>query len=89
MAGENKADDNGTAQTPDTPGFEELLEELETIVDQLENEELTLDESVKQFQHGMELALVCNKLISHSEQKIEMLIEKNNKLIQEPFEEGN
>ncbi len=90
MTDENKTDEFDEAENiSHTPAFEELLEELETIVDRLENEELTLDESVKQFERGMELALICNKLIGHSEQKIEMLIEKNSKLILEPFEGSN
>ena len=67
--------------------FEESLEELENIVDQLERGQLTLDESIETFEKGMKLALLCNQKIEDSEKKIEVLMEKSGKLVTVPFNE--
>lgn len=53
--------------------FEQSIEELEHIVSQLEKGELPLDDSLKQFERGINLAQKCQKILSQAEQKIEML----------------
>jgi exodeoxyribonuclease VII small subunit len=53
--------------------FEQSIEELEHIVGQLEKGELPLDDSLKQFEKGINLAQKCQKILSQAEQKIEML----------------
>lgn len=63
--------------------FEEAIEELEKVVDELENSNLTLDESVKRFQTGVELSTYCNKLLDDAEKKISILLEKNDGTIDE------
>ena len=55
--------------------FEEAMEELEKVVDELENNELSLDESVDKFQKGMELSKYCNSLLEEAEKKITVLID--------------
>ena len=57
--------------------FEEAIEELEKIVNELENENLSLDESVTKFQAGMELSTYCNKLLENAEKKNSILVEKS------------
>lgn len=53
--------------------FEESIAELELIVHQLEKGELTLEESLKQFEKGTHLAQKCQTILSQAEQKIELL----------------
>ncbi|MFY7698629.1 MAG: exodeoxyribonuclease VII small subunit [Legionella sp.] len=53
--------------------FEKSIAELETIVKQLEKGELSLDESLKQFEHGINLARTCQTVLNEAEQKIKML----------------
>ena len=53
--------------------FEKSITELETIVTQLEKGELSLDESLKQFEKGIALARKCEETLSKAEQKIEAL----------------
>lgn len=53
--------------------FEKSMSELETIVSQLEKGELSLDESLKQFEKGITLARKCQDVLNLAEQKIEML----------------
>lgn len=58
--------------------FEEAMSELEKTVKELEMEKLTLDESVKKFQKGMELSKYCNDMLEKAEKSISILIEKSN-----------
>lgn len=55
--------------------FEKSIAELESIVVQLEKGELSLDDSLKQFEKGISLARSCQQTLSHAEQKIEFLSE--------------
>ena len=58
--------------------FEEAINELEKMVNELEVEKLTLDESVKKFEKGMELSKYCNELLEKAEKDITILIEQSN-----------
>ncbi|TAL59512.1 MAG: exodeoxyribonuclease VII small subunit [Legionella sp.] len=53
--------------------FEQSISELEEIVRQLEKGELTLEDSLKQFEKGISLARGCQDVLKEAEQKIEML----------------
>ncbi|WP_133137869.1 exodeoxyribonuclease VII small subunit [Legionella rowbothamii] len=53
--------------------FEQSIGELEEIVRQLEKGELTLEDSLKQFEKGISLARRCQDVLQQAEQKIEML----------------
>lgn len=56
--------------------YEESMNELEKVVKELESNELTLDESIKRFEKGMELSKHCSKLLEGAEKKISVLIQK-------------
>lgn len=67
--------------------YEESMKELEQVVKELESGELTLDESIKKFEKGMELSKHCNSLLEDAEKKITLLIEKENgEVTEEPFQ---
>lgn len=51
--------------------FERALEELEKIVARLEREEVTLDDSVRLFKEGRELAVRCERLLADAQKTIE------------------
>lgn len=63
-----------TGQAPD---FEKSLAELEQIVAQMESGELSLDESLKQFERGVVLARSCQQALQAAEQKVEILLKKS------------
>ena len=69
--------------------FESALAKLEAHVRTLEQGELTLEESLHIFEDGMKLAKFCGEKLDEAEQKIEILMEKNGKLVKEPFEIQN
>ncbi|CDD37266.1 exodeoxyribonuclease 7 small subunit [Clostridium sp. CAG:356] len=66
--------------------FEESMKKLETIVTELENGNLNLDESVKKFEEGMKVAKQCNNILEDAEKKITILLEENGELKEEEFE---
>ena len=64
--------------------FEELMVELENITTKLEKEQISLDESVKLFEEGMNISKECNKKLEEAEKRITMLVETK-----DGFEETN
>jgi len=68
------------------PKFEECLQRLEKIVQQLEQGEVSLEKSLTLFEEGMQLSSDCRKELEQAEGKVEMLLKKNGKLQAEPFE---
>lgn len=55
------------------PDFEAALAELEQIVLRLEQGDLPLEESLRQFERGVSLTRSCQKSLRQAEQKIRML----------------
>ena len=66
--------------------FEESMKKLESIVAELENGNLNLDESVKKFEDGMKIAKQCNTILESAEKKITILLEKDGELKEENFD---
>ncbi|KAF3982223.1 MAG: exodeoxyribonuclease VII small subunit [Methylococcales symbiont of Hymedesmia sp. n. MRB-2018] len=65
--------------------FEDSLEELEQLVEQMEKGELSLEESLKSFEKGVKLTNTCQKALQEAEQKVQILLEKNGQQTVEPF----
>ncbi len=55
------------------PSFEGALEELESIVERMEEGELSLDESLKLYERGMDLTRRCQKALDGAERRIRTL----------------
>ncbi len=66
--------------------FEKGLEELETIVEQLESADLPLEESLALFEKGVKLSETCRERLEEAETRIEVLLKKGRKVEAEPFE---
>jgi exodeoxyribonuclease VII small subunit len=62
-----------TRTRPATPDFEAALAELEQIVQRLEQGDLPLEESLRQFERGVVLTRSCQKALRQAEQKIRVL----------------
>jgi exodeoxyribonuclease VII small subunit len=56
--------------------FEEALERLEKIVQDLESGDLSLEESVKSFEKGIELSKLCKKKLESAEERVKKIVEK-------------
>lgn len=57
--------------------FEDAIERLEKTVDQLESGELSLEESIKAFERGIELSKLCRKKLEKAEERVKKLMEKS------------
>jgi exodeoxyribonuclease VII small subunit len=57
--------------------FEESLSELDTIVNNLEQGELSLEESMTLFERGLSLSQISQSKLQSAEQKVKILLEKN------------
>ncbi len=67
-------------------GLEKSLEELESLVNRLENEELPLAEALKEFERGVKLTRECQTTLKEAEQTVEILLKKTTDGDPEPFE---
>ena len=68
--------------------FEHDLEQLEGIVNALEEGGLALDDSLKRFEEGIQLARRCEKALTAAEKRIEILLKNaDGDLEAQPFGE--
>ncbi|WP_455234209.1 exodeoxyribonuclease VII small subunit [Thiogranum longum] len=68
------------------PDFETALSELEELVERMEQGDLSLDESLKQFERGVQLTRSCQKALKEAEQKVQVLMDKNGQQSLEPLD---
>lgn len=59
--------------------FEQSLQELEAIVERMEQGDIPLEESLRQFERGIALTRACQQALKTAEQKVQILIEENGK----------
>ncbi len=69
--------------------FEESLSKLESLVERMEEGDLSLEDSLKTFEEGIKLTRDCQRALQSAEQKVKLLIEKNGALEEQPFDSDN
>jgi exodeoxyribonuclease VII small subunit len=67
------------------PSFEDALSELESLVDTLEKGELSLEDSLKTFERGVELTRTCQEALKDAEQKVRILSSPDEDSKLEPY----
>ncbi len=72
-----------------SPPFENSLAELEDLVETLERGDLSLEESLKSFERGVELTRTCQEALKQAEQKIQILTDKSAGSEPEAFTSGD
>ena len=66
--------------------FEETMQKLETIVQELENGNLNLDDSIKKFEEGIKLSKNASNYLEEAEKKITVLVKgEDDKLEEQDF----
>ncbi len=55
--------------------FEQALDRLESLVDQLERGELPLEASLQAFEEGMKLSRLCSRRLEEAEKRVRVLSE--------------
>jgi geranylgeranyl diphosphate synthase, type II len=66
--------------------FEQSLADLQTLVERLENGELSLEDSLTAFEQGIGLTRDCQSALAQAEQKVQVLLERDGELAEEPFD---
>jgi len=67
--------------------FETSLEELERIVRELEQGDLTLEKSLELFEQGVKLSRECQERLTEAERRIEILMRDNQgRAVVRPFD---
>lgn len=66
-----------TKKKADLSQFEQQLAELEQLVGQLEQGDLSLDDSLKQFERGIQLARQSQLQLQQAEQKVQILLQQH------------
>ncbi len=66
--------------------FEHALKELEALVTRMEKGDISLEDSLKHFERGIELTRACQTALKEAEQKVQILMEKDGALEAQPFE---
>ncbi len=70
-----------------TKSFEEALIRLEEIVNTMEEGELSLDDTVKLYKEGVELAALCGGKLDDAKQQVTLLSAGlDGQLTEKPFE---
>ena len=70
--------------------FEKALADLENIVQRLDENDLSLDESLSLFEEGIKLSRFCSQKLDAVENKVEILLrDDEGNLQKEPFENSD
>jgi len=69
--------------------FEASLAELESLVEQLESSELSLEQSLSAFEKGIKLTRQCQQALTNAEQKVQVLMEENGQSQGYAFQPGD
>ena len=57
--------------------FEKSLDELENLVSRMEQGDSSLEDSLKDFERGIELTRNCQMALADAEQKVQILLKKD------------
>ena len=68
--------------------FANTLEELEAVAARLEDNGTPLEQSLKDFERGVQLIRQAQKSLLEAEQKVKLLLEKNGEPVATDFEES-
>lgn len=66
-----------------TGSFEDNLLEIDEIIEKLENGDLTLTDSIKEYENAMKLIKKSSDLLNKAEGKIFKVIENNGEILTE------
>ncbi|MBA3564112.1 MAG: exodeoxyribonuclease VII small subunit [Gammaproteobacteria bacterium] len=69
-----------------TPDFETALAELESLVERMEQGDLSLEETLEQFERGIRLTRTCQTALKAAEQKVEVLLRQSGEETVAPFD---
>ncbi len=65
------------SNTPQLPNLEESLTEINQLIDHMEHGQLSLEQSLANFERGITLIKHCQKILGEAEQKVQILMQAN------------
>ncbi len=68
------------------PDLEIALAEINTLVESMEQGDLSLEQSLNQFERGITLIKHCQKILQEAEQKVQILIQNQGQEDLQPYE---
>jgi exodeoxyribonuclease VII small subunit len=68
------------------PSLEIAMSEINTLINQMEQGDLSLEKSLDRFERGIHLIKHCQKILHDAEHKVQILIQKNNQDNLQPYE---
>lgn len=71
------------SKNPGEGGFEESLQQLESLVEQMESPELPLETIVEKYEAGMKLVAACTEKLKTAEKRISLLTRKKDGSLEE------
>lgn len=69
-----------------SPNFEQSLTQLESLVESMEQGDLSLEDSLEAFEKGVKLTRDCQAQLNAAEQKVELLMEQQGELVSQAFD---
>jgi exodeoxyribonuclease VII small subunit len=68
------------------PDLETSLTEINGLITQMEQGELSLEQALERFERGIHLIKHCQKVLQDAENKVQILIQNNNQDELQPYE---
>jgi exodeoxyribonuclease VII small subunit len=75
------------SKTSEELDFEAAIKELESLVERMEQGDQSLEQSLKDFERGVELTRSCQKALKQAEQKVHLLLEQSGQAELTPFDD--
>ncbi len=82
----NKKAPSDNSDNHESFDFETSFGELEKIVDKLENGQLNLEQSLDDFERGINLTRSCQSALNNAQQKVQILLKKNDQSTLQDYE---
>lgn len=68
--------------------FEEAMQKLEQVVQQLESGDVPLEDAIQMYQEGMSLAAACQGKLQHAEKQLMAVIDQDGNISHTDFSKG-
>lgn len=69
-------------------GLEPTLQRLESIVEEMEDSSIDLEDALKAYTAGVQLARKAQSILEEAEQRVQILLEENGEVSAQPFVDG-
>jgi exodeoxyribonuclease VII small subunit len=76
------------SESSKTLSFETAMQELESLVARMEKGDRSLEDSLKDFERGVELTRLCQTALRDAEQKVQKLVAESGQAALAPFDDA-